>query len=110
MIEFDDFLKVEIHTGTIQKVELNSEARFPAYKLWINFGSELGIKQSSAKITDLYQINDLVNRQVLAVTNLSPRRVAGFKSEVLVLGIVRTDDKVVLLASESEVENGLRVF
>lgn len=110
MITIDDFLKVEIRVGSIEKVELNSAAKHPAYKLWINFGHELGVKRSSAKITDFYTEESLLGKQILAVTNLEPRRVAGFKSEVLVLGIVLENEKVILLNSDKKVKDGLRVF
>ncbi|MBK9143727.1 MAG: tRNA-binding protein [Candidatus Melainabacteria bacterium] len=109
-IEFEDFLKVDIRAGTIVKVEEFLEARVPAYKLWIDLG-ELGVKTSSAQITALYGKDDLLNRQILAVVNFKPKRIAGFPSEVLVLGLPgATAAEVVLLASERRVADGKRVF
>lgn len=109
-IEFEDFLKVDIRAGTIIKVEEFLEARVPAYKLWIDLG-ELGVKTSSAQITALYGKDDLLNRQILAVVNFKPKRIAGFPSEVLVLGLPgATAAEVVLLASERKVADGKRVF
>lgn len=108
-ITFDDFLKVDMRVGTVIKVEDFPEARKPAYKLWIDFGEEVGIKKSSAQITDYYTKEDLLNRQVVAVTNFPARQVARFMSEVLVMGAVQTDGKVVLLNVDRAVENGLRI-
>lgn len=110
LIEFDDFLKVDIRAGTISKVEEFLEARVPAYKLWIDLG-ELGVKTSSAQITRLYSKDELLGRQILAVVNFKPKRIAGFPSEVLVLGLPgATEAEVVLLASERRVADGKRVF
>ncbi|WP_031513299.1 tRNA-binding protein [Desulfofalx alkaliphila] len=108
-INFDDFLKVDMRVGTVIKVEDFPEARKPAYKLWIDFGQEVGVKKSSAQITDLYSKEDLLNRQVVAVVNFPPRQVARFMSDVLVLGTVADDGKVVLLQPERPVDNGLRI-
>ena len=107
-ITYADFEKVHIRTGTVLRAEPFPEARNPALKLWIDFG-ELGVKQSSARITRRYRPGNLVGRQVLAVTNFRPLRVAGFKSEVLVLGVVTGDDDVVLLNIDARVPNGLRI-
>ena len=108
MITFDDFLKVEIHTGTVLSARLNEKARKPAYVLEVDFGDELGTKTTSAQLTDRYAPEDLPGRQVIAVTNFPPLRVAGVKSEVLVLGAV-DGGGVTLLAPESQVANGLRI-
>ena len=108
MITFDDFLKVEIHTGTVLSARLNEKARKPAYVLEVDFGDALGVKTTSAQLTDRYTPDDLPGKQVVAVTNFPPLRVAGVKSEVLVLGAV-DDGGVTLLAPDSPVANGLRV-
>ncbi len=108
MIGFDEFQKVEMRVGTVRRVEPFPEARRPAYRLWIDFG-ELGEKRSSAQITGLYAPEELVGRQVIAVTNLGPRQIGPFVSEVLVLGVDRAGE-VVLLAPEREVEPGTRVL
>jgi tRNA-binding protein len=102
---WSDFERLGIRVGTIRKVELFSEARKPAFKLWIDFG-QFGIKRSSAQITALYQAADLVGRQVICVTGLGSKRVAGFESEVLVTGFVREDQAVVLAAPDSVVADG----
>ena len=108
MITFDDFLKVEIHTGTVLSARLNEKARKPAYVLEVDFGDVLGVKVTSAQLTDRYSPDDLPGRQVIAVTNFPPLRVAGVKSEVLVLGAV-DDGGVTLLTPDSLVANGLRI-
>lgn len=107
-IEFSDFLKVEMHTGTILEARLNPKARVPAYELRIDFG-ELGIKTSSAQLTGNYAVEDLPGKQIVAVTNFPPKRVAGVKSEVLVLGAVCGTHGVVLLEPSFPVANGARI-
>ncbi|MCK6694157.1 MAG: tRNA-binding protein [Thermoanaerobaculia bacterium] len=107
-ISFDDFWKVELRVGTIIEATPFPQARKPAYQLRVDFGPELGIKQSSAQITHLYQPEDLKGRQVIAVTNFPPKQIATFFSEVLVLGL-ETAGGVVLLQPERAVENGVRV-
>lgn len=107
-ISWEDFEKVEIRTGTIIKAEPFPKARKPAYQLTIDFG-ELGIKRSSAQITTLYQPEDLVGKQIVAVVNFPPKQIANFISECLVLGSVAADGTVTLLQTERPVENGLRV-
>jgi tRNA-binding protein len=108
-IEHDDFERVEVRVGRIQRVEPFPKARQPAYKLWIDFGL-YGVKQSSAQLTDLYRVADLEGRLVLAVTNFRPKQVADFMSEVLVLGVPDELGAVVLLAPDHEVPLGGRVF
>jgi tRNA-binding protein len=108
-ISYADFEKVEIRAGRIVRAEAFPKARKPSYKLWIDFG-ELGIKQSSAQITELYTGEELAGRQVLAVTNFPPLQVANFISEVLVLGVVLDDGGVVLIKPDREVPPGARVL
>jgi len=103
-----DFFKCDIRTGTILKAEPFPEARKPAFQLTIDFG-ELGVKKTSAQITDLYEVNDLVGIQIVAVVNLPPKRIAGFISECLVLGAVHHDGSVVLLQTERKVMDGIRI-
>ena len=106
MIEFEDFQRVEMATGTIVDARVNDKARVPAYVLTIDFGSEYGERTSSAQITANYRPEDLVGRQVVADMNFAPKRIAGVKSEVLVLGAVSDEHGVVLLEPSFPVENG----
>jgi len=108
-ISWQDFEKVEIRVGTVLNAQPFPEARNPAYKLTVDFGP-LGVKQTSARITRRYEPARLVGRQVLAVTNFPPKRIAGFKSEVLVLGAVPEEGDVVLLNVDEEVPNGTRIL
>lgn len=105
MATFDDFLQIDIRVGEIVKVENFSKARKPAYKMWIDFGEEIGVKRSSAQITDCYNIDELLGRQILAVVNFPPRQISDFMSEVLVLGTY-SKDGVVLIQPERVVEKG----
>ena len=107
-ISFEDFLKVSIHTGTVTSASENAKARNPAYVMEIDFGGELGMKTTSAQLTQIYDVDSLLGKQVVAVTNFPPLRVAGVKSEVLVLG-VETPDGVVLLSPDRPVDNGKRI-
>lgn len=108
-ISVDEFFRADIRAGTIVRAEPFPKARNPAYKLWIDFG-DLGEKQSSAQITALYTLDELVGRTVLAVVNFPPRHVADFRSEVLVLGVpIDGTDQVVLLGADQPVPNGARV-
>ncbi|SFL56295.1 tRNA-binding protein [Gracilibacillus orientalis] len=108
MATFDDFTKLDVRIGTVIEAEDFKEARKPALKLKIDFG-EIGVKQSSAQITKRYNPEQLIGRQVAAVVNFSPLRIAGFKSEVLVLGGVPGADDVVLLRPDETVENGTKI-
>jgi tRNA-binding protein len=107
-IAIEDFSKMDIRSGTIMSVEAFPKARKPAWKLTIDFGTAIGIKRSSAQITNLYEIDDLIGRQILAVVNFPPRQIADFMSEVLVLGL-ETEEGVVLLQPERKVGNGVRM-
>ena len=109
MATIDDFMKLDMRIGTVTKAEPFPEARKPAIKLEIDFGSELGVKQSSAQITKRYEPGDLVGRQVVAVVNFPPMRVAGYKSEVLVLGGEEGKDDIVLLSPDEAVKNGVKI-
>ncbi len=108
MAEFKDFLKLDIRVGKILKAKVFEEANEPAYKIWLDFGEEIGKKKSSAQITDLYKPQDLIGKQVLAVINFPPKQVADFMSEVLVLGVYG-EAGVVLIEPEREVELGTRL-
>lgn len=103
MATFEDFEKLEMRVGKIIDVKDFPEAKKPAYKLRIDFG-ELGIKNSSAQITKLYSKEDLLGKQIIAVTNFPPKKIAGFVSDVLVLGVITKDNEVILLKPEREVE------
>jgi len=109
MITFDDFLKVDIRVGRIIEVEAFPEARKPAWKLKIDFGSDIGVKKSSAQITDLYDAESLLGRQILAVVNFSPRQIGPFMSEVLTLGVSDTAGAIVLIKPDNEVKEGARL-
>jgi len=104
------FLDHQIHTGTILSATLNEKAHKPAYILKIDFGPDLGIKTSSAQITENYQPADLINTQILAVTNFPPKKIAGIKSEVLVLAAVCKKNNTVLIKPSAQVQNGSKVL
>ncbi|MEA5582824.1 tRNA-binding protein [Nodularia harveyana UHCC-0300] len=107
-INYAEFEQVEIRVGRIIKALDFPQARKPAYKLWIDFG-DLGVKKSSAQITKLYDLADLNNRLILAVTNFPPRQIADFMSEVLVLGVVVENGEVVLIQPDRNVPLGQRI-
>ena len=105
MANFDDFLKLDIRVGTIVSAKNFEKARKPAYQLEVDMGEELGIKRSSAQITDHYRPEELIGRQVLAVVNFPPRQIANFFSEILVLGTY-SEGGVVLIRPDRPVKNG----
>ncbi len=108
MATFDDFTKLDIRVGTIIEAKNFKKARKPAYQLKVDFGEEIGTKNSSAQITELYTPEDLINKQVIGIVNFPPRQIANFFSEVLILGIY-TPDGVVLLKPDKKVKNGDKI-
>lgn len=109
VITFEDFARVDIRAGTITAAEVNTKARHPAYVLTIDFGPQLGTKTSSAQLTKNYTPEDLIGKQIVAVMNFPPKRIAGVKSEVLVLGAVSHEDDVVLLEPTFHTVDGARI-
>ena len=108
-ITYDDFKKVKIKLGTVLSVEKNEKARKPSLVVKVDFGKEIGIKQSSAQITHYYSKENLVGKQVIGVCNFPTKNIAGVVSEVLILGAIEKDGKVVLVHPSQESENGLDI-
>ena len=108
-ITYDDFRKVKIHVGMVISVEENKKAHKPALVLEIDFGDSLGIKKTSAQIMDNYNEGNLVGKQVIAVCNFPLKNIAGIESEVLILGAIEKDGKVVLVHPSKKVKNGLEI-
>ncbi|MAV99815.1 MAG: tRNA-binding protein [Pelagibacteraceae bacterium] len=108
-IRYEDYDKIQIATGTILEASVNEKAKKPAYVLKIDFGNKIGVKTSSAQITNYYKTNELINKQVMAICNFPPRNIAGINSEVLILGAIEQDGKVVLFHPSQKVKNGLPI-
>ena len=109
-ITYEDFRKVDIRVGTVLSIKNNEKARQPALVLEVNFGKEIGIKTTSAKITHYYNSDNLGEEQIIAVCNFPTKNIAGVVSEVLILGAIEKDGKVMLLHPSQKVENGLEVY
>ena len=108
-ITWSDFQKIELRIGTIIEVEDFPEARNPAYKLKVDFGKQIGVKKSSAQITNLYTKESLIGKQVVAVVNFPPKQIGPFMSECLVTGFHREDGAVVLAIPDIKINNGARL-
>ncbi|EOD56323.1 tRNA-binding protein [Aeromonas molluscorum] len=108
-ISWDDFAKVALMVGTVVRVEPFPEARRPAYKLWVDFGPDIGERKSSAQVTDLYRPDELVGRQIVGVVNLVSKQIGPFRSEFLLTGFYRPDGAVVMAVPERAVPNGARL-
>ena len=109
-ITYEDFRKVDIRVGTVLSVENNEKSRQPAQVLEVDFGNKIGIKTSSAKITHYYNSDNLVGKQIIAVCNFPTKNIAGVESEVLALGAMEKDGKVVLVHPSKKVANGLEII
>ena len=109
-INYEDFRKVDIRVGTVLSVKNNEKAHQPALVLEVDFGGNIGVKSSSAKITHYYNSDNLVGKQIIAVCNFPTKNIAGVESEVLVLGAMEKDGKVVLVHPSKKVANGLGII
>lgn len=107
LINWNDFSKIDIRVGTILSAEEFKEAKKPAYKIIIDFG-DIGIKKTSAQITKLYKLDELIGKQIIAVINFPPKQIANIKSECLILGVL-DQDEVTLLTTDKPVKNGLKI-
>ena len=108
-ISYEDFKKVKIKVGTVLEVKKNEKARKPSLVIKVDFGKEVGVKQSSAQITHYYNAENLVGKQVIGICNFPIKNIAGVVSEVLILGAIEKDGKVVLIHPSKETENGLDI-
>ena len=109
-ITFDDFMKVDIRVGEIVAVDAFPEARRPAFKLQVNLGPEIGIKKTSAQVTQNYTMDELMGRRVLAVVNFPPKQIGKYMSEILVLGVPDDNDNVVLIRPDTDTPLGGRLY
>jgi len=109
-ITYDEFEKVDLRSGTVIKVEPFPRAKKPAFKVWVDFGSEIGVKQTSAQITKHYTQESLVGRQVVGCVNLGEKNIAGFKSEFLLVGFPDEEGEVCLVTVDPKVANGEKLF
>ena len=109
-ISWEEFERVELRVGTIVEVGILEKARKPAYTLKIDFGDDIGLRQSSAQITDLYDKEELIGKQIVGVVNFPPKRISGFVSEVLVTGFLDNENRVVLAVPDKPVPNGQKLF
>jgi tRNA-binding protein len=109
-ITYDDFARIDIRVGTVLRVTANAVARKPSYVLEVDFGPEVGVKKSSAQLTELYGIDELIGRQVAAVVNFPPKQIATTVSEVLILGFPDPKGRVVLVGVDRPVPNGGRLY
>jgi tRNA-binding protein len=109
-ITYDEFEKVELRSGTVTKVEEFPRAKKPSYKVWVDFGGEIGVKQTSAQVTVHYKPDALVGRAVVGCINLEPRNIAGFMSEFLLVGFPDENGAVCLIAPDPKVPNGQKLF
>lgn len=110
IISYDEFDKVDLRSGTVIKVESFPRAKKPAYKVWVDFGNEIGVKQTSAQITTHYSPEKLVGRQVVGCINLGEKNIAGFTSEFLLLGFPDENGEVCLITVDPTVPNGKKLF
>lgn len=109
-ITFDDFLKIDIRVGTVVDAQEFPEAKKPAFKLWVDFGPEIGIRKTSAQITVNYKLDELIGRQVAGVVNFPPRQIGKYMSEFLVLGFPDDNEAVTLISPSKPVPNGGRLY
>src|SRR3989338_7863516 len=110
IISYEEFEKVDLRSGTVTKVELFPRAKKPAYKVWVDFGAEIGVKQTSAQVTIHYTPESLIGRQVVGCINLDETNIAGFISEFLLAGFPDKDGAICLLTVDPEVPNGMKMF
>lgn len=108
-ITYDDFEKIDLRSGTITKAELNEKAKKPAYKIWVNFGEAIGIKQTSAQVTHHYTPENLIGKSVLGCLNLGTRNIAGFVSEFLLVGFSDPNGHIILATTDTTVPNGQKL-